>query len=84
MFITLATPDGSWIELNPGYIVFMERIVDNELPTTMIHLTTGKNLAVIQTPEEISDQQMHKMGELMVTMANQMTTMLSDMDAFDV
>lgn len=73
LFVTLSTPDGTWIELNPAFIVYMERITSklSQLPLTIVHLTTGNSLEVIQTPEEISDQQMAKMSELMETVFQQ-------------
>lgn len=71
MFITLHDIRGNWFELNPAYIVIMQRGYDgdgdNALPITKLQLTTGTTIEVIQTPEEISDQQMGKMGELMQT-----------------
>lgn len=64
-FVTLNSSEGELIELNPAYIMMMQRSTHDEIPCTKITLGSAVTLTVMQTPEQIAQLQMDAVANLM-------------------
>lgn len=81
VFITLQDYDTyENIELNPAFIVYMSRKTQDYIPYTMVHLTTGMNLNVRETPEQISQMQMDQISNLMNQVMQNTMTFIEDIE----
>jgi len=69
-FITLTDIEAGKVELNPSFIAFMTRETyqpenNVDMPFTNIYLSFGRNLHVLETPEEINHLQMQTLAKTM-------------------
>jgi hypothetical protein len=84
-FITLTTVNDHKVEINPGYIVMMERdVFENDegamIPFTNIYLSFSKNVYVMETPEEIAQLQMDTIAKAMSALMPMLQDVMEDLD----
>lgn len=65
------------IEVNPAFIVYMQRSTHNDFPVTILQLAyLSEFIYILETPQEVSDRQMELMtkalNSLVGTMVNRM------------
>lgn len=90
-FVTLEDIDGQSIELNPAFIIYMQRITvatsnrknAAQIPATKLQLTVGEPIYVIQTPEEIANLQMETVGKVMATVMHTTAAIMNGMEEGD-
>lgn len=64
-FLTLNDLDSNIVELNPAFIVMMQRINNESIPYTKLTLSFNNTITVTQTPEEIAQLQMDAVSKVM-------------------
>jgi uncharacterized protein YlzI (FlbEa/FlbD family) len=84
-FITLTDIDNKQIELNPAFIVWMMRSVTDTdegamIPFTNISLSSGSNIYVMETPEEISNLQIQTIARSMAALMPMFNDLMEDID----
>jgi hypothetical protein len=84
-FVTLTTVNDKNIELNPAFIVMMEReVFENDqgamIPFTNIYLSFNKNVHVMETPEEIAQLQMDTIAKAMAALMPMFQDVMEDLD----
>jgi len=84
-FITLTDILGQKVELNPAFIVYMMRDVTETdagamIPFTNISLSSGPNIYVMETPEEISNLQMQTIAKAMAALMPMMQDVMEELD----
>lgn len=84
-FLTLTNLDSELIELNPAFIVLMKRDTYHpeegvSMPFTKIYLSSGINIHVLQTPEQIAEMQLDGIKSVMTTMMDFTQQIFEDFD----
>ena len=84
-FITLTDIIGQKVELNPAFIVYMMRDVTETdegamIPFTNLYLSSGPNIYVMETPEEISNLQMQTISKAMVALMPMIQEVMEELD----
>lgn len=64
-FITLTDTELNPVEINPAFIMMMQRVHNQTIPCTKLTLSFNNTLCVLQTPEEIASRQMDSMSKVM-------------------
>lgn len=67
-------------EINPAFIIMMQRHEIEFSPFTTLTLTTGNQINVRETPQEISELQMNAMNELIKALMNTTTDAILEME----
>jgi hypothetical protein len=85
-FITLnQIADDGQIEINPAFIVYMQRSIAKTepgegMPCTIIRITTGHTLWVWETPEQIAQLQMDATEKIMGSVMDMTARMIQNID----
>lgn len=75
------------VEVNPAFIVYMDRSTIGNTPVTVVHLAHTNNfLSILETPEQVSQFQMDlilkALNSLVGTMMQQMDEQFGGTDGF--